>query len=528
MIENQLILAIGLLLVILILIMISNKLGISSAIFLVIAGSLISLIPGVPSLRLEPELLFIVILPPLLYRAAWNTCWKDFWANRRPISLHGFGLVVVTAGGIGLLAHILIPNFSLALGFLLGSIVAPPDALAATSVLQQLKIPKRILVILEGESLVNDAASLILFRFAVAAVVSGQFSLVDAGSGFITASLSGIAVGCVIAAALYMVHRFLPTNPSIDTVVSVAAPYLMYLTAEKLEASGVLAVVSGGFLLSYHSSKTLTSHARLQMLGVWETLVFVLNGLVFILVGLQLPIIVSRLGDISLPKAIFLGFVISFTVILIRMLWIFTATYLPRFFNSRLQERDPYPGWRAVFLMGWCSMRGIVTLASALTIPLFLVDESTFPFRSLILFESFTVILFTLVVQGLSLPYLIRKLGISPEKEDQPDSELVTHLAGIALIRIMNNYGAEAAACAPFVRQREKYERLAKVCTKGIANDQEINGSPLTLEKYHQMKQEIISVRREELAKLRSANIYSEELIRRKEFELDLEQISIG
>ncbi|WP_221392456.1 Na+/H+ antiporter [Dyadobacter sp. NIV53] len=529
MIENHLILAIGLLLVVLILIMVSNKLGISSAIFLVIAGSLISLIPGVPALRLEPELLFIVILPPLLYRAAWNTCWKDFWANRRPISLHGFGLVVVTAGGIGLLTHFLIPNFSLALGFLLGSIVAPPDALAATSVLQQLKIPKRIVTILEGESLVNDAASLILYRFAVAAVVSGQFSLGEASTEFIFASLSGIGIGCGIAAILYLVHRFLPTNASIDTVVSVASPYLMYLTAEKLEASGVLAVVSGGFFLSYHSSKTLTSQARLQMLGVWETLVFVLNGVVFIVVGLQLPLIVEKLGDISLPKAILLGFAISVVVMLIRMLWIFPATYLPRFFDKKLRKNDPYPGWQSVFLMGWCGMRGIVTLASALTIPLLLADGTTFPFRSLILFEAFTVIIFTLVFQGLSLPYLIRRLGIMvPAKEEIENSELVTHLAGIALGRIMDNYGEEALGCAPFVRQREKYERLAKVRVRDSVNDPDKPGSPLTLEKYHQMKREIIAVRREELSKLRSRNIYSDELIRRKEFELDLEQISIG
>jgi Na+/H+ antiporter len=528
MFETYLLLAIGLLLAIIVLTMVSTKLGISSPIVLVIAGLAASLIPGIPFIRLEPELLFIVLLPPLLYRAAWNTCWNDFWANRRPIGLHGFGLVIVTTTGIGLFAHAIIPNFPLPLGFLLGSIVAPPDALAATSVLQQLKIPKRIVIILEGESLVNDAVSLILFRFAVAAVVSGQFSLEQAGTEFIVASLLGIGIGCGIAALVYVVYRFMPTSASIDTVVSLATPYLMYLTAEKMEASGVLAVVSGGFLLSYHSSKILTSQARLQMLGVWETLVFVLNGFVFMLVGLQLPLLVSRLGGTSLLLAIGLGVAVSLMVILIRMVWVFPATYLPRLLRPRLRARDPYPNWRAVFLLGWCGMRGIVTLASALTIPLLLSDESHFPFRALILFIAFTVIIFTLVVQGLSLPYVIRCLGLDvSDNEDQQATELSTRLANRGLNHILDKYLEEATTLAPFIRQREKYERLAHKTFAVQTETGLIVRDATSADQYQEMKRELIAVRREELAKLRKRHRYSDTLLRQKEFELDLEQVAI-
>jgi Na+/H+ antiporter len=526
MLENHLIFALGLLFIVVLLIMISDKLGISSAIFLVIAGLAISLVPGVPSLRLEPELLFVLLLPPLLYRAAWNTCWKDFWANRRPISLHGFGLVLVSTVGVAFFTHLIIPNFSLSMGLLLGSILAPPDALAATSVLQKLKIPRRVVTILEGESLVNDAASIILFRFAVAAVVSGHFSWADAGSEFVLASITGIAIGCCIATAIYFVHRFLPTSPSIDTLVSLATPYIMYITADKFESSGVLAVVSGGFLLSYNSSKILSSQARLQMTGVWETLVFIMNGLIFIILGLQLPIIISKLGTISLVNAILLGIGISIVLMIVRMLWIFPATYLPRLLSRSLRDRDPYPDWRPVFLMGWCGMRGIVTLASALTIPLFLADQTRFPFRSLMLFEAFTIIIFTLVVQGLSLPYLIRFLGINAEDEKQREaSELVKRLACVALSRIQEEYQEESTIYAPFVLQREKYEQLAHTAITPLLDY--LTVETISINRYHQMKQDIIAVRRKELEMLRRRNVYSEELIRQKEFELDLEQISI-
>jgi len=526
MLENHLILAITVFLVIVALIMLGDKLGFSVPIFLVIAGLLISLVPGVPPLRLRTEFLFVIFLPPLLYRAAWNTCWTDFWHNRRPIGLHGFGLVAVTAGVVGLVAHALIPHFSLALGFVLGSIIAPPDALAATSILQRVRVPKRVITILEGESLVNDAASLVLLRFAVGAVASGAFSLGEASADFLFVSLAGIAVGLVIAVGFYVVHRFLPTTPNIDTALSLAAPYLMYVMAEKYHASGVLAVVSGGLFLSHHARKWLSSGSRLQMLAVWETIVFILNGIVFLVIGLQFSIIVKRLHFISVPAAIGYGAVISLVAIGIRMLWFFAVTYLPRLVRKRWREEDPYPHWKAVFLMGWCGMRGVVSLASALTLPMMLINKEIFPFRSLILLMTFTAILITLVLQGLSLPILIRWLRIAvPDTEKDREQELTTQLASAALKHLLASYGAEATTIDSFVRQRQKYERLAALHESAQAED----GAALREKdpRYLQMKEEMVAIRRAELARLRRENQYSDELIRQKEFELDWEQIAL-
>lgn len=521
MFESLLILAIVLLLTTIAGTVISNRLRISSPIFLVITGLVIGLIPGVPHLRLDPDLLFIILLPPLLYRAAWNTSWKEFWANRRPISLHGLGLVIVTAGGIAWLSHALIPNFSLAQGFLLGSIVAPPDALAATSVFQPLKIHKRIITILEGESLINDAASLIMFRFALAAVLSGQFSFWHASADFLVASCLGIGLGCGVAVLVYTLQRFVSTSPSMDTIISVAVPYLIYLSAEKISASGVLAVVSGGFVSSYYASKTLTPQAKWQLQGVWETLVFVLNGLVFILMGLQFPIIISKLTWIPLPMAVGLGLAVSVAVVLIRMLWVFPATYLPRLLNPRLRARDPYPGWRTVFLIGWCGMRGIVTLASALTMPLLINNNGVFPFRTLLIFISFTVILFTLIIQGLSLPYLVRWLSLSkPEPDENQLIALTNQLDYSVLSYLSRTY-----------QKDEISERICESASQGtVCFPPQVTGLPAgltSLAQYQQMKRTIIRIQQKELAHLRSQNVYSDALIQQKELELALEQMAI-
>ena len=310
--------------------------------------------------------------------------------------------------------HVLIPTVSLAQGLLLGSIVAPPDALAATSILQKLKIPARTSSILEGESLINDATSLILFRFALIAVVSGQFSVEEAGAAFIIDSLLGISIGCGIGGIIYLIHRFAPTTSNMDTLISLATPYLMYLTAEQVHASGVLAVVSGGLLLSYYSSRILTSQAKLQMLGVWDTLTFVLNGLAFILVGFQLPFIISHLHSegISFRLALGFGLLVSLALILIRLAWMFLTTYLVHRLQSGSKANKLKPDRRLILLTSWCGMRGVVTLASALSLPFSVLEKMHLPFLALMIF-AFSVIIFTLIVQGLSLPYLIRVLGIT-------------------------------------------------------------------------------------------------------------------
>ena len=251
MLQNQLFLVISLLLGIAVMTMISNKLKLSYPILLVISGLLISLIPGVPPIILEPDLVFLIFLPPLLYAAAWNTSWHEFWKWKRPISLLAFGLVIFTSAAVALVSNAIIPGFSLAFGFLLGGIISPPDAVAATTVLQDLRIPKRVVTILEGESLVNDASSLIVFRFALMAIVTGQFNLWDATKTFTMVAFLGIAVGLLVAVIVYGIHKFFPTTPNIDSAITLITPYIMYLTAEYFHFCGVLAVVSGGL---FHTS----------------------------------------------------------------------------------------------------------------------------------------------------------------------------------------------------------------------------------------------------------------------------------
>ncbi|MBE7174601.1 MAG: cation:proton antiporter, partial [Williamsia sp.] len=299
------------------------------------------------------------------------------------------------------------------------------------------------------------------------------------------------------------------------------APYVMYLCAEKLEASGVLAVVSGGFLSAYYAPKTLTPQARLQIQSVWETLVFALNGLVFILVGLQLPIIISKLRWIPLPVAVGFGLAISVAVVLIRMLWVFPATYLTRLLNPRLQARDPYPGWRAVFLVGWCGMRGIVTLASALTMPLLLNNHSAFPFRTLIIFIAFTVIIFTLIVQGLSLPFLTRYLSLHQPDDEKQLTDLTNRLADCVHHHLLHHYSENGLT-------QELQEQLTRKTLIVQTSTEVIVSESAETEQYQQLKREIIAIRRDELARLRSQNLFSDDLIRQKEFELDLEQMALS
>ncbi len=505
--------------------MLSEKLRISYPIFLVIAGLLISLIPGVPRITIDPDIIFIIFLPPLLYSAAWNTSWQDFWKNRRSISLLAFGLVICTACIVAWVSNRMIPGFSPALGFLLGGIISPPDAVAATTVLQSLKVPKRVVTILEGESLVNDASSLIVFRFAMAAIFTGQFTMWKAGEEFLLVATAGIGLGLTIGMGVNAIHRWLPTTPSIDTGISLISPYLMYIAAEHFHFSGVLAVVSGGLFVSYRSHDALSYSSRLQAQSVWSVLTFLLNGVVFILIGLQLPSIVKGLGEYSLGSAILYGVVISLVAILVRVLWVFPGAYLPRICFKKIRMREQRPATKAVFIIGWSGMRGIVSLASALAIPFMLTDGVAFPHRNLILFITFTVILFTLVLQGLSLPMLTRLLKLEvQENEEEQQLSIRLRLANTVLDHITEQYGDEATSIEAFNRLKERYERMVQITSKKLEKEVNKEMSPAFLPRYRQLLLELVDVQRKELSKMRHDNLFSEELLRGKEFELDLEE----
>ena len=313
MVQETLLYVISLLFAVMLLVILGLKLKIAYPIFLVIGGLLISLIPGTPRVGISPDLIFLIFLPPLLYEAAWYTSWPNFWKMRLPIILHGFGLVIVTSVIIAYLSEKLIPRFTLSIGLLLGGIISPPDAVAASSVLKYFKIPKKVKTVLEGESLVNDAASLTVFRFALVAVISGTFVVEKAAGAFVMVTVMGIFFGLVIAQIIFFIHKLFSTTTEIATALTLITPYIMYLTAEHFHYSGVLAVVSGGLFLSSRSKEILNHKARLQSAGVWHTVAFILNGLIFILIGLQLPSIINGLKYYSIQDGIRYGLVVSRT-----------------------------------------------------------------------------------------------------------------------------------------------------------------------------------------------------------------------
>ncbi|RAV28968.1 Na+/H+ antiporter [Sinomicrobium soli] len=413
MVENF-ILYIGLVLVIITAIMLANKLKIAYPILLVIAGLLISFIPGMPAVKIDPELIFIIFLPPLLYEAAFAVSWKEMWKLRRVITNFAFTVVFLTALVVAFVANSFIPGFSLALGFVLGGIVSPPDAVSAGAILKFVKVPKSISTILEGESLFNDASSLIIFRFAMVAVATGQFVWQDAVLSFGWMVTGGVGIGLMIALVFLKVHKIFPTDVNMDTVLSLVAPYIMYITAEELHASGVLSVVSGGLFLSIRRYEFLrTSESRLRGSNVWESFTFLINGIVFLLIGLELPEILYGLDNegIALPEAIGYGLLVTAVLIIVRFIASFGAVAVTVIMRNFIRIAYPDPGTKAPVLMGWTGMRGVVSLAAALSIPVTMDNGALFPHRDLILFITFIVIFVTLTLQGLTLPALIKKLG---------------------------------------------------------------------------------------------------------------------
>ncbi|MDQ3016758.1 MAG: Na+/H+ antiporter [Bacteroidota bacterium] len=523
MLEEHLLLIIVLLMSVSLLTIISEKLRIPYPIFLVICGLIIGFISNILDIILQPDVIFLIFLPPLLFAAAWNTSWKDFWAARRSISLLALGLVIFTSAAIAVVSNALIPGFTLALGFLLGGIISPPDAVAATSVFKNLKMPKRVLTILEGESLVNDAASLIVFRFAVVAVITSQFTIWDASLNFVMVAAGGILTGLVLAFIIYAIHRFLPTTSSIDTGITLITPHLMYIIAEHFHLSGVLAVVSGGLFLSARATDIFTYETRIQARGVWETFVFLLNGVVFILIGLQLPFILRSISENSLPQIIGYGLIISLVTILIRIIWVFPGTYLPRMLSKKIRKNEPYPNWKGVFIVAWSGMRGVVSLAAALSIPLTIGAGSSFPFRNEILLITFIVILVTLVLQGLSLPFLIKKLNIvvNSAKDDEKELEIQMQLTMDVLSHLDNNYHHEVATDQAFKMLRERYVHFQKLQMKQFNKP----GAPSPiLPKYFEALLDLIDVRRKTIAKLKDEDKYPDELLRKIENGLDYEE----
>src|SRR3954454_11380281 len=396
----------------------ARRLNVPPAVVLVLGGMVLALIPGLPAVNLDPQLALVLFLPPLLQASAYRTDWPAFRSNLRPILMLAVGAVLFTAVVVAVAAKLLVPDLPWAAALALGAIVAPPDAVAAASVLKNFRMPKRLVVVLEGESLLNDASSLVLYRFAVGATMAGEVSLGEASLSFVTSAVGGMVAGYVVGRVAMWVFTHLE-DTLLDILVSFLAGFAAYLVAEHVHVSGVLAAVACGLVLGRQQHAAFTARTRLEMMAVWGFVEFVLTALVFVLIGLQLRDILGRLGEYDPVRLAGLGLAVSAALVLSRVAWVFPATWLPRALSRRLRERDPMPPWSHPTVLAWAGMRGVVSLAGALALP------AEVPGRDLILFLAFCAILATLVLQGTTLGPLVRRLGVS-EPADEPASPAVT------------------------------------------------------------------------------------------------------
>ena len=527
-ISSVLTLVLGLLVAVVALAIIAPWLHIPYSILLVLGGLLLGFVPGLPQFTLDPNVVFLLLLPPLLYSSAWQTSWRDFRANLRPISLLALGLVLLTTVVVAVVAHVLIPDLPWAVAFVLGAIVSPTDAVAASAIAQRLGIPQRIVTIIEGESLVNDATGLVAYRFAVAAVVTGVFSLGEASWQFVVVSVGGIALGLVAGWGLSYLHRWLD-NPPLEITITLVTPFAVYLLGEEvLQVSGVLATVTTGLYLTWRAPTFFSSGTRLQANDVWEMLIFLLNGLVFMLIGLQLPGILAILNTTIARRSPILlvwdAALVSLTVILIRLVWVFPQALLPRLLSRRLRERDPYPGWRSVLLIGWTGMRGAVSLAAALALPEVTAAGAAFPERAFVIYLTFGVILATLVVQGLSLPLLIRGLGLHDDGASQrQETQARLTAAQAALARLDELASQDEVSQVSAQHLRKHYEAQVRSITKRFkqAGDEPGEDHAMT---YQRLQREALQAERSAVIGLRNQGEINDEVLRHIERELDLEE----
>lgn len=521
-------LILGLLIAVTGLAVLAPKLPLPFPILLVLSGIAIEFVPGVPKVSLDPDLVFLFFLPPLLYEAAAFTSWHEFRANLRPISLLAVGLVLVTTLAVALVAHAVIPGLPWPAAFVLGAIVSPPDAVAATALFRRLGVPRQMVTIVEGENLVNDATGLVLYQMAVAATLTGAFSLSEAILRFLINAMGGIAIGLSAGWVAAGIRRHLD-NPPAEIMISLLAPYAAYLPAERLEVSGVLAVVALGLYMGRQLPRISSSESRLQADAVWVTVGFALNGLIFLLIGLELPLIMlgARTGH-SFADLAFQASAVILTVIGIRLLWIFPAVYVPRRLSRRLREREPAPSWQILLVMGWSGMRGVVSLAAALALPWVTLGGIPFPERDLILFLTSCVIFATLILQGLSLPALIVRLGIIGDSAaDREEVEARLKVAEAALAHVETLAAETQVSDEIAERLRRRYEeRLQHLEEVSEAENGNAVESPRA--EYEHAKREVLSAEHSVLLELRDQGELSEETARRIQREIDLEESRLG
>ena len=514
-------LILGLLLVVAVLVTVARRIELPYPIVLVLGGLLLALVPGLPALELDPDVVFLLFLPPLVYLAAVFTSLREFRAKLRLILLLAVGLVLWTTGAVALVAHVVIPNMTWAVAFVLGAIVAPPDAVAATAIVRRLGVPRRLVTLLEGESLLNDATALIAYRFAVAAVVTGSFSPSRALVTFFGAAAGGVLIGLAAGWVATEVRRRL-NDPPVEIIISLLTPFAAYLPAEQLGASGVVAAVTCGLYLGWFLPEIASAEQRLQGQAVWQMLEFLLNGVIFMLIGLQLRGVVAEL---NLPPLtlVWYAVAISLAAILARLAWVFPAVYLPYVFSSTIRRSSSPPSWPHVGIVAWTGMRGVVSLAAALALPFTTADGSPFPERHLVIFLTFSVILVTLVLQGLSLPLLIRWLGLAEDGSEEHEEAHARIAASEAALVRLDALQEEWPAHRELIDDlRAHYDHRTRHV--GAHHDSENGAVDQELVEHRLIRQAVIRSEREVVEQLRRSGEINDDVMRRIQRDLDLEE----
>ncbi|ASZ14953.1 Na+/H+ antiporter [Chitinophaga pendula] len=501
--------------------MLATRLRVAYPVLLVVAGLLISFVPGLPSVQVDPNMIFFIFLPPLLFDAAWGISFKEMKKWWRIIGSFAFLVVLFSALTVALLTNYFIPGFTLALGFLLGGIVSPPDAVSTGAIMKFVKVPRSTASILEGESLLNDASSLIIFRFALVTIGTGQFIFQDAALQFSWMVMGGIGIGLIFGWLFMQAHKLLPTDAPSDIVFSLIEPYFLYWIAEEMHSSGVLAVVVGGLFLANRRFQYLSSSSRVKGSSFWEALIFILNGVVFMLIGLELPEVVAglRADGIPLREAIGYGALVTAILIVARIISSYAALIATLIFRPGVAPNagSPRRMWRMPILLGWTGMRGVVSLAAALAIPVTLQSGVPFPYRNLILFITFVVILLTLLIQGLTLPYIIRRSRITEFSSELPEEEMKIKVKDSLVretVRILKEQQEMGLLKDPHLqRMIEQWEHKIK--------------QPDNLRMSKESKQnylELLERQRSFLTTMSQDPELHDEIIRRQIFQIDLEE----
>jgi Na+/H+ antiporter len=519
--HEQLVL-LALLLAVAALLAVAPTLRIPYPILLVIGGLALGFVPGVPTLELPPDLVLIAILPPLLYSSAFFTSLRELRANVRPIGLLAIGLVLTTMVAVAVVAHAFVDDMSWTAAFVLGAVVSPTDPIAATAIMRRLGVPRRVVSIVEGESLVNDGTALVLYRVAVTAAVAGSFSVWDSSWRLLWSIAGGVGIGLAVGFLVAAIRRRLD-NPPVEVTIALITGYLAFIPANAVEASGVLAVVTAGIYLGWHTPELTSFQTRLQGGAVWEIFTFVLNALLFVLVGLQLPRILDSLTGFSAANLMWWALLVTGTVAVTRLLFVPVFTFLPWRFLRAFGPKDPPPSAARAFVVSWAGMRGAVSLAAALAIPLSTDAGGPFPQRDLIVFLTFCVILGTLVVQGMTLPVVIRALGIEADHLDEKEhAKARIKAADAALARLEELEGEDWVREDTADRLRGVYgfRRNRFLSRFNEDDDGAIEEQSLA---YQRLRRELFDAERSAIVDLRRRGVIDDDVERRLYRDLDLE-----